>query len=403
MRNFGRSLFVILLLFSGWALAQDQSAAGNTRAVGTVQSISGNSFELKTDAGAQLTISADSTTRVLRLEPGQKKLSEATAIQFGDIQTGDRTLISGKTSADQKTLAAATIVVMKAGDIASKQQQERQQWARNSVGGLVKSVDPAASTVTITRLVMGQSKDTTVHVSPTTVIRRYAANSVKFENATASTLDAIQPGDQLVARGQHTGDEVTADEIVSGHFPYVSGKVQSVDKATNQITIDDLLTKKPVTVTVGADSQLRKLPEMMAQHLAMFVKGGGQNGVAQGAGQEHRNAAPAAQEAAPGAGQGGGQRAPGGGNGARGGGDVMQMILNRTPSVQLSDLQKGDAVMLVATSGSSTTPPTVITLIAGVEPILTASPKGDASTILSPWNLGGGNNGAAGADAGVTQ
>ena len=54
----------------------------------------------------------------------------------------------------------------------------------------------------------------------------------------------------------------------------------------------------------------------------------------------------------------------------------------------MSDLNKGDAVILVATEGSATSAPTAITLVAGVEPILTAAPAGtNASTILSPWNL----------------
>jgi hypothetical protein len=45
--------------------------------------------------------------------------------------------------------------------------------------------------------------------------------------------------------------------------------------------------------------------------------------------------------------------------------------------------------MVVATQGSATSAPTAITLISGVEPILTAAPGGAAAaTILSPWNLG---------------
>jgi hypothetical protein len=64
-------------------------------------------------------------------------------------------------------------------------------------------------------------------------------------------------------------------------------------------------------------------------------------------------------------------------------------MLSRVPTVSVSDLEKGDAVMLVATQGSGTSAPTTITLLAGVEPILTAAPSGAAAaTILSPWNLG---------------
>ena len=71
-------------------------------------------------------------------------------------------------------------------------------------------------------------------------------------------------------------------------------------------------------------------------------------------------------------------------------------MLSRMPTVAISDLQKGDVVMLVATEGSSASAPTAITLLAGVEPILAAAPGGtSASMILSPWNLGA-NAGAAG-------
>jgi hypothetical protein len=64
--------------------------------------------------------------------------------------------------------------------------------------------------------------------------------------------------------------------------------------------------------------------------------------------------------------------------------------LNRMPAVTLADLQKGTAVMIVATEGSPQNPPTAVTLLTGVEPILTASPDtGRAAMLLSPWNLGG--------------
>jgi len=67
----------------------------------------------------------------------------------------------------------------------------------------------------------------------------------------------------------------------------------------------------------------------------------------------------------------------------------FQQMLSLMPAVSVSDLNKGDAVILVATEGSSWSGPTAITLLAGVEPILSAAPAGtSAATILSPWNLG---------------
>ena len=71
------------------------------------------------------------------------------------------------------------------------------------------------------------------------------------------------------------------------------------------------------------------------------------------------------------------------------------MIL-RLPSGIFADLAKGDAVMIVATEGTPGGAVTAITLLGGVEQILQASPKGGASTILSPWSLGGAPGGDAG-------
>jgi len=164
----------------------------------------------------------------------------------------------------------------------------------------------------------------------------------------------------------------------------------------------DLATKKPIGVKVGPDSQLRKLPPTMAQMLALRLKGGapgsagGQNGAAgemehpQGAGAGNWNGAggPSGQRNAQGP---GGTPGVAEGNGRRNGGGPpdFQQMLSRMPAVSLSDLNKGDAVMLVATEGNSSSGPTAITLLAGVELILSAAPAGtSAATILSPWNLG---------------
>ncbi len=405
MRFFVRFVLVLTaLLASAWLLAQDAPASGNSKAVGTVQSISGNSLTLKSDAGSVITVTTQDSTRVLRSEPGQKSLKEATPIQFSDVQSGDRMLTSGKASEDGKSIAATTIVVMKQGDIASKQAKEREDWQRRGVGGLVTSVDAAGNTVKLSTMVMAQKKEVTVKVSPDTVIRRYAPDSVKFDDATKSTLADIKPGDQLRARGNRNpdGSEISAEEIVSGTFRSVAGTVQSVDKARNELTVVDLATKKPVSITISSDSQMRKLPEMMAQRIAQRLKGGAAESQGQGgASAANRQSAGAAGSDGQGTRRGmgaGGMGANGGAMRGNGGGDMLQLVLSRAPAVQLADLQKGDAVMLVATQGSSSAPPTAITLLAGVEPILSASSKGgDTSTILSPWNLGGTGGGDASA------
>ena len=79
--------------------------------------------------------------------------------------------------------------------------------------------------------------------------------------------------------------------------------------------------------------------------------------------------------------------APGGGQGGNSPLDLQRM-LSRLPNSTLADLQKGDAVMIVSTEGTDSGAVTAITLLAGVDAILTSAPNQSASTLLSPWSLG---------------
>ena len=113
-----------------------------------------------------------------------------------------------------------------------------------------------------------------------TVLRRYAPDSVQFDDAKPSSLEQIKAGDQLRARGARSADgsEFAAEEIVSGSFRNIAGTISNVDAATNAITVMDLVTKKPVVVKISTQSQLLKLPPQMAQGMAMQLKGGGRGG-----------------------------------------------------------------------------------------------------------------------------
>ena len=71
----------------------------------------------------------------------------------------------------------------------------------------------------------------------------------------------------------------------------------------------------------------------------------------------------------------------------RGAGDLTQM-LDRVPPVELADLKNGDAVILLSTVGASADQLNAITLLAGVEPILTK--PGTREMSLGEWSLGGG-------------
>jgi hypothetical protein len=374
MRKSCLALCLTLLVRTGSGSAQEPAAA-IVKPVGTVKEVAGNTITLTTDAGTTVNVVVADSTRMVRTAPGQKDLKDAAPAKLEDVQVGDRVLARGKASNDGGPVLATVVIVMKAVDIAAKQQQERDDWQKRGIGGLITALDTAKGSITISISSMGGSKAATVHVSKETVIRRYAPDSVRFDDATAGTLDQIKTGDQLRARGTKSADgsELVADEIVSGTFRNVAGTVISTDANRQEINVMDLATKKPVVLKIGADSQMRELPAMMAQRIAARLKGG--------AGEDASGAAPKPGEGVPGGGTGG-QRTGGRGD--------FQQMLGRLPAVTIADLQKGSAVMIVATEGSATNSPTAITLLTGVEPILTAAPKGgQAAMLLSPWNLSG--------------
>ena len=369
------------------------------RAMGAVVSTDPTGFTVQTDSGTRLTVKLADNAILLRVAPNQKDLKNATKITAGDIGVGDRVMVRGHISDDQKTLLASAAIVMSKADIAQKQAAERAEWQRG-VGGLVSSVDPVTSTITISTAGFGGTKKTTLHVSKDTILRRYAPDSVKFDDAKAGTLAQVQPGDQVRARGTRSadGNDFTAQEIVSGTFRNIAGTVSSIDASQNAITVTDLKTKKPVLVKFTADSQLRKLEPQMAQMIAMRLKGGGAGGpggAAAGAappvGTPPSGGGPGGAPSGPGGATGGPGGAQGGPGGARAGGAPdFQRILNRMPQATLADLKKGDAVMIVATQGTETGGVTAITLLSGVEAILTASPGASQAMFNAGWNLGGG-------------
>lgn len=385
-------IFLPLIVFVvAGATAASAQAPNAVRPVGTLKSISGNNIVLSTDAGGDVTVVVQEGARLLRVEPGQKDLKEAVPISLQELLPGDRILVRGQLAPDGKTVLASAIIAMKKASITEKQTREREEWRRQGVGGLVSSVDPAADSIVITQQGMGEKKTVNIHLSKDTIIRRYAPDSIKFDDAKPARLEEIKPGDQLSARGTRSaeGSELAAAEIVCGTFRNIAGTISSIDTSANTITVQDLATKKPVTLRIAGDSQLRKLPLQMAQGVAMRLRRaepGSQNAPA--------GSVSATQGARSGEMQtSGGSGGPGGAGRNGGGGGDFQQALNRMPPATLAELQKGDAVMIVATEGGL---PLVITLLGGVEPILQASPNSNASTILSPWSLSEAPSGEAG-------
>ena len=375
------------LAISPQAHAQTQPAqAPASHYLGTVTAINGDTLRVITDAGQVNTVEVPSTAQLKRITPGQTDLSKAEALDFASIAVGDRVLVNLDPNATGGTPQALRVIAIKQADVAQKQQTETAQWTQG-VHGLVKSVDAAAGVIQVNVRVGAVTKAVAVNTTSATVLKRYAPGSVRFDQALPAPIASIQPGDQLWARGTKSADgsSIAADGIVSGSFLSIAGTILSTDTTASTLTVKDLATKKAVTIRISGDAQLQRLPDTMAAILATRLKSG--SGGGQGAGQ----GAGGAGQAGSGAGNGGGAGAPHNFNQAGGGGGRMDLetVLQRAPSIQLASLQKGEAVMIVATQDASGV--SAVKLLAGVEPLLEAP---QAQDLLSNWSLSSGDSAA---------
>lgn len=401
-------LFVTLstvLLAMTTLIAPVASAQAPARFVGAITAIGGTTLTVKTDAGQSYQVDVPSVASIKRIAPGQKDLSTAETINFSDLAVGDRALVKLDPDAPAGTTQALQIVAVKQSDLAQKQQKDREDWQRRGVGGLVKSVDASSGVIVLTSGSGATARTITVNTAKTTLLKRYAPASVRFDAAQPAPIDAIHAGDQLRARGTKSADgaSIDAEEVVSGTFRNISGAISSLDATASTLVVKDLATKKQITIHIAPDAQMRKLPDRMASMLAVRLKGtaGGSAGFAGNNPSANGGAASAPRG---GSGQFGGAGAPGGapgggqwsgqGNGqvggGQGGGDMQQM-LSRAPTIQIADLKKGDAIMVVSTEGA--TDVTAITLLAGVEPLLEAPAA--SQSLLNNWSMGSGGAEAA--------
>jgi Domain of unknown function (DUF5666) len=351
--------------------AQAQAAApAAVHPIGTVKSIEGSTIVLTAEGGQTYTVTVAEGARVLQIAPGSKDLKSAQTIALSDIASGDRVLVTGQAGDTANAVSAMRVILMKSMDIASQHAAEQADWQRRGSGGIVSAVDAATQSVTLT----SHGKKVAIQTSAATVFRRYASDSVKFEDASLGSFGQIQSGDQVSVRGNQSADgaSLQAEEIVSGSFKNLAGTIVSVDAAAGTLTLKDLASKKTYTVKVTANANLRALPPQMAERFAARERGGQAGGQSAGT--------PAG---------GGPAHAPGSAGGSAGM-DLSQM-LSRMPAGSLQDLHPGAAVMLVASqTAASADALTAVTLLSGVEPILAATPAGSSPMVLSPWNVGGG-------------
>src|SRR5215510_13259555 len=348
LHKLSKLILIVSLLLSVVSAAFAQTATPSpatqiSGVIGEVKAIdvASNQMMVRADNGVIATVGINDKTQYKRMAPGAKNLAGATDITLGDVGPGDRIWARWRPNADQKTTPAAQLVVMSKADLAKKQEQERAEWRRRGVSGIVASVNPSTQELTVSsRSLMGPAQNVVIPINEKVLMRRYPPDTIpKYSEAKPGKFEEVKVGDQLRALGDKSADgtHLAAEEVVFGTFKIAGGTVTAIDAANNQVKINDLQTKKALTINIKPDSVIRRFPEGAAM---MFGGGGGPGGP--GAGGQGQ-ARPQGQGPGPGQGQGqtagqgqkpagaGGPQGPGGGMARPGSGGNMADMLERLP------------------------------------------------------------------------
>lgn len=302
---------------------------------------------IKTREG-NVSASFDDRTQFKSVPPGAESLEGAQPITLADVSVGDILMARGRVSEDKKSVLARQFIVMNKTAIAEKQNRERERWRTQGVAGRVTAVNRQTREVTLSVRTPTGERAVTIALPANAVLRRYAPDSIRFADAVPSALEELNVGDQMRARGEKSqdGTRVVAEEVVSGSFRVLGGPILAVDPSKGEIVVNDVATKKPVTVVVNANSTLRKVPAELVASLAQKRAPGSGTTPAQ----------------SPGNSQGDSARPQASGT------DLLE-VFDHLPPVTVGELKPGPMVLISSTAGADPSRVTAILLATGLDPL----------------------------------
>jgi hypothetical protein len=293
--------------------------------LGTVTEFKPASFEMgiRSDAGEISFFPFGTETTVVQIPPGERDLGKATPAAVTNILAGDRVMVSFVAGMPE----ARRIVLISSRDIAKRNEAEKLDWKTRGISGTAASHKANEITVEI-RTPQG-AHTAVVTITEKTKVRRYAPDSVKFSDAVASNINEIAAGDQVRARGlkSEDGSTVLAEEVVFGTFLTRMGPITSVNRETGEIQIQEVTTKKPLTIRLIEASQLKLMPDMRA----MFAQRPA----------DHAAPAPAKFD--------------------------IQATMEQLPAAKIDDLKVGGSVIVTSTKGAKSDTVTAILLLANAD------------------------------------
>ncbi|HEX4809898.1 MAG TPA: hypothetical protein VH325_13255 [Bryobacteraceae bacterium] len=399
--------FAIVLAGAMWCapggLAQQPPAKAADRVVGAITSVdpAGGKITVKEDkTDAEYAVSIAGTKSLLKVGP-DLNVKTATRLTPEQLAAGDRVVVHGhKPEGSQNAIDATVVLVMTKNAVEAVHQKEQEEWKTRATAGVVASVDPSGTHLIMTARTPEGPKPVTVDLAKVTQYTRYSPENPK--TPTESKLADIQPGDQVRVLGNKSddGSTISAEKVYSGSFRTLAATVASIAPDGKTIVVNDLQTKKPVTVELTDDSAVRQMPPQMAMMLARRLNPsfqaaggpgaanapGGGRGNGSGPGGPPPDGRPSPQTAGP----AGPEGAPGGARpSGMGRGDLTQMI-ERLPKIPVSDLKPGAAVVVSGGVANANSQLVATNIISGVEPIFQSAPQrgGQNSALNSMWSLG---------------
>jgi hypothetical protein len=354
MTKYVATVFLIpAIALLGLAQSVQQPTTDRARVIGeiTAVDVSAGRVTIKSDSGDVTSILVNGETTILSVPPGEQSLEKAPRISLSELNPGDRLYARYGPGADSQAAPARQLVVMSAAHIKKRQNEEKDAWQKRGISGVVISLNPKTTEITIVSPQRDGIKQIIVSASKVKRFRRYALESIKFSDARPSSFAELRPGDQLGALGEKNADgtALAAEEIISGGFRTVGGTVTSVSGDTGEVKIKLFGTGQPLTLVAGKNSVIRRIPAKVATLIA-------QRAVS-------INAKKADTE-------------------------DSQEIIERLPTIPVSELKAGDVILTASAMGNDPTRLKAINVLAGIDGIINALQRAGALNSAQPLSTG---------------
>ena len=357
---------------TGTAFRVQQNLTGEISSIDS----SGGKIVITTEVKTAVTVIFNDKTAFRKVSPGQTSAMNAEQIKITDLQIGDRILIPGGIGKEKTPVSQ--IIVMARSEINAQREEDSEKRRARTVSGRISGINSQKKEISVrSRGRSGGESENLIVAAGNAKLLRYAPDSLKLTEAVAGSFTDLRVGDQVRIVGDRIAKRrrVAAEEIVSGSLMRAVGTIAEINEARSELTVKNIQTGQTVSIVVGKNTALRRITPEMTENLRQRIKER----------QEPRNARvssnPERQNAA----------------------QNNRRQFENLPSINIGNLKKGDAVLILATVGrAADSQATAISIISGdgeLQEILRRMQTDENAdlelTTGLPGNVSGGNAGSA--------